>query len=167
MANTAYPRSIHRVDLFQGLEAYRPAMSTDWAMVAAWYVEIPSTSVQWWLSLTFDCNVDLDTIGEVRFVASTGEYSNPPARIWTYVERVTLGWILLSGSEPRYVWLQARQGAGTTSAGGGVHVMQAAALLMSAPPTNMAGYPPGYDPNGGPTPTDTYPPAYSTPNPYG
>ena len=157
MANTAYPRSIHRVDLFQGLEAYRPAMSTDWSMVAAWYVEIPSTSVQWWLSLTFDCNVDLDTIGEVRFVASTGEYSNPPARIWTYVERVTLGWILLAGGDPRYVWLQARQGAGTTNTGGGIHVMQAAALLMSAPPTQHGRLPTRIRPQRVPHPSGPIP----------
>ncbi len=166
MANTGFPRSIHRVDVFQTLEAYRPVISTDWSMVAAWYVEIPSTSVQWWLSVTLDCNVDLDTIGEVRFVASSGEVA-PAARIWTYVERGVLGGIFLAGGDPRYVWLQARQGAGTTSPGGGVHVMQAAAMLMSAPNTVMTAYPPGYDPNGAPTPPNSYPPSYATPNPYG
>jgi hypothetical protein len=164
VANTAFPRSIHRVDVFQTLEAYRPVVSPDWSMVASWYVEIPSTSVQWWLSVTFDCNVDLDTIGEVRFVCSTGEVS-VPTRIWTYVERVVLGWLTVSGAEPRYVWLQARQGAGTTAPGGGVHVMGAAAMLMSAPPLDMTAYPPGYDPNG--NPADFYPPAYSTATPYG
>ncbi len=166
MANTAFPRSIHRVDVFQTLEAYRPVVSQDWAMVAAWYLLPPSTSVTWSLAVTFDCNVDLDTIGEVRFVCSTGEVSNT-ARIWTYVERVSLGWMQINGAEERYVWLQARQGAGTASTGGGVHVVDAAALLMSAPPVTMTGYPPGYDPNGAPAPPNSYPPSYATPNPYG
>ncbi len=169
MANTAFSRSMIRVDVFQTIESYRPALSTDWSMVCSWYIDPPYEGVFWYFMVNFDANVDVGTIGEVRFVCSTGEVSTP-ARIWKYVERVTLGPTYMTDNGPKFVWLQARQSAETTNYGGGIHIPRAAALLMSAPPPGWEPgprYPFDYDPNGSPVPSAPYPPSYATPDPYG
>lgn len=168
MTNTLFRPSIYRVDTFQPLAQNRPALTTEWTNVAAWYVDPQYEDAQWWFAACVDVGVDLGVVGEVRWLTSANEGSWP-ARFWTYIERTIIGWGWMSDFNPRYIWLQARVGAGTTNTGGGVHVMRATGMMMSAPPTAQQYtviYPPGYDPQGDVN-SRVYPPSYSTATPYG